>query len=347
MKQVIALSVALAVAMVGSYLTWTDDSEPVATDGTEVYRATEGDLESLTWTSENLNIVVRRKTDGLGDYLWLESREVRKTTKPVEAPEPEDSPADGEEDDAPPPEPATETVEEVLEVAFAGNEAAEKLWADFQPLVALRELAQASELDAEAFGLDEPTGTVVATVGGKPIELVIGGETYGSKDRYAKLGERVFLLDDGDLRPLQYAASRLVERSLFPLPEADVEQVVATRADGTELSFVHRNRDDKAAAYWAWAEQPDEQDDQVDAWVGRVLKAKLRAYTTDDDAGALRPLFSYEVRGGDKAYAVEILEGADGKLYARAAFTRSLVELTASLVDGLSDELEELAPPSP
>jgi len=351
MKQVIALSVALAAAMVGSYLTWTDDSEPVATDGAEVYRARDGELKSVTWSSDERTIAISSRSDELGDYLWIESKETREVPKPVE-PEPDDAPDESpaDEDDVPdelPDEPPEmEMVEETIEVSFAGNDAAEKLWSDFQPLVALRELPDAASLDAEVFGLDEPTGTVTVTLEDQQVELTIGGETYGSKDRYARVGDSVFLLDDGDLRPLQFAATRLVERTLFPLIDSEVEQVVVTQGDAPPMVFEHRNRDDRQAAHFTWASQPDEADDQVDAWVGRLLKLRLRRYLTAEEAGALSPLFRYEVRGEGQAYPVEILEGPDGTVYARSAHNRSLVELTASLADGLDAELGELTPPA-
>ena len=41
--------------------------------------------------------------------------------------------------------------------------------------------------------------------------MPVGGETWGSSDRYVGLEGRVFLVDDADLRPLQYGKTRLVE----------------------------------------------------------------------------------------------------------------------------------------
>ena len=63
------------------------------------------------------------------------------------------------------------------------------------------------------FGLDEPTATVTITRRGREQKLIIGGETYGTKDWYVRVDDtqNVFLLDDLKLKSL--TSSKSIGRS--------------------------------------------------------------------------------------------------------------------------------------
>ena len=339
MKQVIGWSIALTVAMVGSYLTWTDDSEPPAVEGVAVYRASPSELGSVTWASEKTTVTLTKRSDDLGDYYWIDSLEVRTITRPVEPAEPDES---APED--PPPEPATEEVTEEVRVAFLGNAAAGQVWEGFAPLEALRELTELPGIDREVFGLTEPEGTLTVKKGDTSYEIVVGSETYGSKDRYAAMGDRVFLLDDADLRPLQFASSRLVERQLTPLQPTDMERVTATRPGGPSVELVQGNRDDEARAFWALASNPEEADDDAEAWVARAFLLRFRRYVRDEEAGELEPLFSYAIEGGGQTYEVSFfMSKTDGHAYARSSHNRSLLQLTDDTAPVVQEALTQLA----
>jgi hypothetical protein len=346
MKQVIGFGVALAAALVGSYLTWTDDSEPVAVEGVPVYRTTPSELQSVAWASDSVDVTLSKRSDDKGDYHWLEVTERKQVERPVLDEAPADESTDGDDPEAPP-TPRIETVEVVTEVAFKGNDAAAQVWEAFAPLEALRELTDTPGLDRSVFGLEEPEGRITVTrKGGEPVQLVVGGETYGSKDRYATAGERVFLLDDADLRPLQFAMSRLVDRVMYPLARPEMTAASLTLADGRGIEAVHVNPDDESKEYWTLATTPDDRNDEVDALLDRALLLRFRAYVTEAEAtagGALTPAYTFTVSGDGQTWPIEVLRRDDDTWFARAAYNRSLVQLTDNVqAPGVERELREL-----
>ena len=173
----------------------------------------------------------------------------------------------------------------------------------------------------------------------------IGGETYGSKDRYVRYDGRIYLVDDGDLRPLQFATTRLVERGLYPYGTADIEGITVA-FDGRQDRFVQQNRDDKAKAFWARDANPEDPDDTVETWVGKLTKMRLRAYVDEAEVGPVESQFSFQVQGAEGAWSVEVLRapGDTGTYYARTGFNRSLVELNGSVVKNIIDDLPEVLP---
>ncbi len=359
MKQVATLSVALVVALIGSYLAWTDDGETVDASEVALYAASEADIESIRWNTETKDITVTKRADARGDYFWIESVE-RVVPNAPEAPKdevhgedepaPEEVPADETPsddvpaEDAPADAPAEPAEPTEKRVAFLGNEETAQLWADYAPLTALRELPADSSVPDSTFGLDTPEGTLEVVRRGQKVTMSIGGETYGSKDRYVRYEGRTFLVDDGDLRPLQFASTRLVERGLYPDAEPDIQRI-SVESDGRQDTFVQQNRDDKAKAFWARAATPEEPDDTVETWVGKLLKMRLRAYADEAEVGPLTSLFRFKVEG-EQAWAVEVLraEGPTGTYYARTEFNRSLVELTGSIAKNIHDDLGEILP---
>ena len=205
--------------------------------------------------------------------------------------------------------------------------------------------------------------SIEVTRGSGPLTMDVGGETYGSKDRYVRYNDAIYLIDDATLRPLQYAASRLVERNLFPFKEADIEGVNVDLPDGTAHAFVQQNRDDRTKAYWARADALEEEDEIAGTWLGKVFKLRLRKYVDESEIeGTLTPVMTYSVSGKGERWSVEILKVDDGGTdlveeggivpaapkkdtwYARTAYNRSLVSLTESLVQDFVDDLDSLNP---
>jgi Domain of unknown function (DUF4340) len=348
MRQIAVLSVALVVSLVWSYRTWTDDSEEISDDVVFVYQASEKDLQKVAWNSEQLKVTVEKKKDDRGEYLWVSTEEVKKKLpstmeKPPGHPgEDGDEGAHGEEG-----EPAAEVPTEIKRSQFVASAQGEEMWKSFAPLQALRELP-AEGIDKATFGLagGEDAATIEIVAGRGATQLQLGGETYGSKDRYVQLDGKVYLVDDATLRPLQYASSRLVERSLYPLPDAEIEAVEVELAPGKVVRWTHANKDDAAKAFWARSESPDKEDDVGATWLDKVFKLKLREYVDRATITTpLEPVVTYTVQGKGESWPVRLVKTeVNGKTqwYADAAYNRSLVSLTESLVRNVVDDLDEL-----
>jgi hypothetical protein len=365
MTRIAVLTVLLTVSMVGSYLTWTAVDGPGDVGDVTIYSATPEDLQKISWSSESLDVVVERRNDPNGDYHWVTATERKKV--PVapdpdgaeQAPQDEQAPEDEEtpegeapdEGDAAPGEVDEEPVEEepeevptVLETTiteFLGGKAAEDLWGQFAPLTAMRELTLSPDFDRSTLGFEESTTSIEVVRRSGPLQLTVGGETWGSKDRYVRRGQATYLVDDQTLRNLEYGKTRLMERRLYPLKEEDAERL-AVRAGGQHGTFVQQNRDDRAKAFWAPESTPDEADENAELWLRKLFALRLTAY--EDEAALSSPLetvLSATIQGDGKSWEITILRSVDAEeeqFYARSTFNRSLVKLTKSqTADAVAD----------
>lgn len=339
MKQVAVLGLGLVGSLALAWSVYTDDGEGPPEGAIALYTDPGDALSSLQWDEEGATVLIESKRDRHGEYLWVSVTEEEPIpTAAPPAPEDADSDAVVDADTEADTEAARPT--EPVTRSFKGNLQATELWATFSPLYALRDLS--SGASSTAFGLDNPEATITVTIDGVATELQIGGETFGNRDRYVGRGEQVFLVDDGDLRPLQFAKTRLVERGLLPYGQPDVAQITL-RGNGTEATWLHQDRELRGADYWAREATPDDGDEAVKDWMRKLLSVRAQAYVLEDELDhALEPVLTYTVTGDDGAWTVEVLrestDGDNGRWYARSEYTRSLVELTRSLaVDAFMD----------
>ena len=371
MRLVLIYSALLTAAMVGAYISWTGDAPSkveAASEAVAVYSARSGDVKSLAWASEDLDVRIERRTDELGEHIWVVVDERKKTPKPP-PPEPEgdDTPEDGEDpgtpedapegpdapdaEDAPAgegdattddaDEPEVEYDIEDIHTEFLGNDSAVGLFESFEPLMAERQLASEGA-DLEAFGLTDPEATLTVMRGDTPTEIQLGGSTYGSRDRYAQSDGRLLLLDDTAVRPIQFAASRLIERNLMPVQEAELDGI-RVEMNGQAVDLVQRNKDDRQAAYWARQDDPDNSDDLAGTWISKLTRLKASKYVSDGAVAGALPVFSATVIAGSDRWPVTILKTADStQFFAQSSFNRGTVELTASLAEEATADVSEL-----
>ena len=356
MKQVVILGGLLAISLVGSYMTWTaDDSEDIS-DGVVLVSTSAADLESIEWQEEKKTATVVRKKDKVGEYIevtFVERKEIRKRPeKPKDdakkddaTKEDGDATKDGDDkagDEAPEEEEPPEI--KVITQVFTGNDAANDLWESFAPLMALRELALSADNDGSAFGLDEPDGSITIT-GRSTTKLAVGSEAYGTRDRYVKSGDKVYLVDDKTLRPLQFANTRMVERRLHGVDDQDMVSVTVTRGADTR-TFTQQNAADRGKSYWADVETPDDKDIEGGTYVDKLSKLRAQKYVAEADTPAgLTPAFTFVVKSKNETWTVQVLEAKEGdstSWYALSSFNRSLVELTRSLASEAIADLDTL-----
>ncbi len=390
LRQVIALSVALFVALVASYVTWTDEGEEL--DDTEVamYRAEPDDITSITWDSKKSTTTIVRSSDEFGEYFEVTSVTRKETKTPrAEVPDDEDEAEEGPEDSEAPEdaeaeaseadedaseeddadedaseadeadeaEPAFDVTVEETERKFVGNNQTKDVWDSFAPLMALRELVVNEDTDTAVFALEDSETTITVLRGDKKLDLVVGAETYGSKDLYVGYADRVFLVDNKTLQPLEFAGQRLVERSLQPLAEREIASIELSWPDETTRTWTHEDRPTQSEApnappvqVWSSTEAPDEADEAAATWINKLLRLRLREYldTEEEQQLVLEPVFAAKLNDGEKDWAIEVFSATDDEgetqWYARTDHNRGTVLLTASLAREVTEDLGNLRP---
>jgi len=339
MKQIGILGGLLAVALIGTYATWFDTTEDAPREGVAVLDISEDALASLTWDVEDTRTEVVERTDADGE--WLEVTVTRFASD-------EDEGEDSDDEDAPTADDDEPEVADVLR--FFGNDKAHEVWSAMAPLLAIRDLGAAEDDRLAAFGLDEPAGTLTVQHQGGTFALSLGGEAYGTRDRYAKGDARIVLLDDKFLRPLQFARTRLMERRLQPYDEADIQRVAVRTPAGEATTLTQHNATDRGKAFWASPAEPDKKDATAGTWVGKLLRLRLREWTPSEDLPAERTeAFTATLTGQDgEDWTVTVSSATDGgktSWWGEASWLRATVELTDSLAEEAAADVGALFAP--
>lgn len=352
MRQVIIYATLLVALLLGAWFRWTAAPVPDA-NGKVVLLAGDADqIDSIIWKGEDAQATLTRKTDDHGSYLWVSTTKWEKRKLPTKPPVTDPS-ADAPDQPVSPAEPATERIER--KSVFKASEKGDKLLADLSPLYALRKLDQLDDAKLAEIGLDAPKESLVLTRRGKTTTLSIGGESYGTKDRYVRDEgtKTVYLVDDQLLKTLKYAKTRLPDRSLWSLERPDIARVQVSTGTGTEamtVQAVQQNPDDAKKAAWVRADAAEgEVDEQLTTWMDKALKLRGTSYVdpeADDGPKDLQPRFSMKLESAGKALpeTVEVLQDGDGgDFYGRSEHTRGLLKLLRSPTRAVVDDVSTLA----
>ncbi len=366
----------LVALLLGAWLRWTGvlGSEEEPTDGVVVLRAEAADIELVTYHDEKADVRIERKSDEFGDYAWVDLEERKKKIKlpekaeleqgeepaadgppkiepPLEAPEPGEK-AEGEqaegEDEAEEEEPEYEV--EIKTSAFKGGETATKLVESFAPLEAVRALGDLPPEKLEDLELAEPEAWLEITRKGKLRRLELGGEAYGTRDRYLRDVEtgKYYLVDAEVFRPLKYAKSRLPDRRLSDLEKGDIVQVRLEGQAGFAV-MVQQNRQDKDAAYWASSTDLERPVEIYANWLDKALRLKGLSYVAEDEKPEkLEAAFSVQLHAEvGTPVTIEVFhdvpeDDGDPVWYARSEFTRGLMKLHKVLAAEASDDVADV-----
>lgn len=352
----------LTALLAASWLDYT--AEPaLELDGKVVLVSGEvEDLTKVTWKSENNDeAVIERQEDALGtfyDVKYTRWTEV-KTPEPPTPPEPdipeEDGAADGAADDAegdakaesddaaPVVEPEPEY--DVSVSHFKSGDKGTELFESLAPLLALRKLDDMSDEKLETTGLNDPKDSLTLERKGKTIRLEVGGEVYGTRDRYVRDPEsgEVYLVDDEVLRPLRYARTRLPDRSLWSYETKRITAITIGSPEGS-LDVVQKNAEDPEKATWVRASAPDEVDAQLKTWMDKALRMKSTAYATEDeDIDGIELLFSLTFTDDKgQTQTLEVLRKPDDEkadYWGRSEHTRGMVKLLRGQTRQLVDDI--------
>ncbi len=330
----------LAVLLGAAWVKWT--AEPaVELDGQVVLLPGEADdIERIVWSATGKDeALIERKSDAVGPYYWVTYTRTKPAPKDPDAP-PAPEPVEGE--DAPP-EALTEPEATVTETEmFKAGDKGDELIKALSPMLALRMLDAVSADKLTTIGLDDPQEFLEIVRKGRSVKLELGGEVYGTRDRYVRnvaTGE-IYLVDDELLRPLKYARTRLPDRSLWAIPSKELRSVVLT-GPGSSLSLVQENADDPDKARWVPAGDVEVNDEQLQTWMDKALKLKSSSYAGPDEAqSGLTERFGLQLQGkGDDVIHVKVFEDAEGGWWGESEHTRGKVKLLKAQTSGLADDI--------
>lgn len=331
----------LVVLLGGAWVRWTA-GPPVELDGKVVLVDGDADdLERIVFTiTDKETATLTRKEDAFGTYWWVEHT---KTDEKKAPPPPPPVPGGPDTPPEPPPEPVVEKVTstQVFKAGTAGDDLAKSM----SPLLALRKLEGVDAAKSGTIGLDAPVEFLEITRKGRTTRIALGGEVYGTRDRYAREEGTgtLYLVDDETLRPLKFARTRLPDRDLWPFAQNEITALGIVGPGGATVELVQKNADDAAKATWARASAPEAPDEQINTWVSQALK--LKSTTTPEVLPTtLEDRFSLVLTGPrGKVLTVKVQqEGADGDYYASSEHTRTPVKLLKSAVGPLADDVSTL-----
>lgn len=318
-KSVYVYAALLALSLGAAWHRYTG-GEPVEKEGVQLLDVKAEELEKVVYTSPDLTVTFELKTDDFGRYGWATVEERKK----------------GKEGE-PPPEPKVTT--------FKTGSAADKLVEAFAPMFALRELTPTTD-DATltSFGLKAPDTTVTVTARGKTTTYDLGGETYGTKDRYARdqATGKLYVLDDEPFKTLKFAGTRLPERQLLA-SKIEAMSGATLGVGAANATWSQKNRDDKAAAYWE-RDGGAGKDESFGNWMDKALKLKSTSYVAAAEMPTdLTPAFDLTIRAdGQKPETLRVQTSGED-WYAQSESTRGLVKLSRGPAKDAAEDAKDIA----
>lgn len=339
----------LAALLAFSWAEWTAPPKVDTGDKVLLLQGEVDKIERVAWKSEKEEVSIERKLDAAGAYLWVTHTkwEEKKTppTPPTVPEAPEADPTGADAAEAPPTEPV-EPEKVAKTQIFKAGEAADELLKELSPLLALRQLTDVPADKMSTLGLDAPKESLEIVRDGRTRVLEVGGEAYGSKDRYVrdKDSGAIYLVDNEVLKPLQFARSKLPDRQLFSIPKEKVESAVISGGMAT-LDVLQKNAEDKEKATWVKTASPDAPAEQLVTWMNKALQLKSSSYVAEADTPAdLEPRFRLTLRGTDgSVQTLEVMQSpSTSDWYGRSEHTRGLVKLLRSTTSSLSEDVDDL-----
>jgi len=351
-RGVIVYGALLAVTLGASYYRWTHEPDKALEGKVVVLQGEPDTLDKITWKGKDDEAVIEKKKDDKGDYFWVTYTKYEK-----QKPDAKDAKAQSGSGSGSGAELAASgsgsgsgaTSEEKGEPVvsnFKSGKAATDLFAGMSPLFAVRKLEDVTPDKLKTIELDNPVEHVILDRKGKTTDIELGGESYGTKDRYARIAgtSDIYLIDDEVIRSLKFARTRLPDRDLFPFETPKIDTAVI--GDGTSsITLTQKNRDDKDKATWVPADAPDDASAQYKTWMDKFLKAKGSSYVNDADVPKDLDLrFQVTLTGeGSSPETVEVYQAGDaGDWYAKSGYTRGYVKMLKSTTSGLAEDVGSL-----
>ena len=331
-RSAMTYGVLLLIFSGAAWYQWTTEP-PVDMKGQVVLLQGEADdISKVLWASDTSEATISRKQDDRGDYYWVDY--TRWTEKVIPA-----EPGQGDTGDAP--EPKTERT--AKHSVFKAANKVDDVFASMSPFPALRKLEISSDEKLEQMGLTEPKASLEIHRDGRVQQLEVGGEAYGTRDRYVRHGEtgEIYLVSKDLLKPLEYARTRLPDRTLLGVEHSDIISAKVSMDEET-LLLRHVHRDDPEKAQWVTDIDPDTPAEQATTWLHKALALKgTRFADPKEPPTGLEDRFQLEVVSSEgQTTSLKVMQvGSEGDWYAQSEHTRGMLKLVRSAARSLADDV--------
>lgn len=241
------------------------------------------------------------------------------------------------------PAPAPEAAER-----FLAGEKMKDLLAAFNPLEAQRSLGKVDQAALEEFGLkDAKEKFTLTTASGSTFSLVLGKQSYGSRNRFV-LDERdgkVLLVGGDAFGDLARANIRLFERSILSGPIEEVQKA-EIKAGGKERRFDHTKKDQNGALQWSEDSEGAAANAGFKSWFDKIDRLRLVSYA---DAGQTESAekqtpflvvnFLKDNKPVDELRFVRVDEAGQAAYWVKSSYLASWVKLAANRMEPIEKDI--------
>jgi hypothetical protein len=345
--------VALVVALVAAYLSWTYESEAdlESKDAVVIVDAKPEKLAAVVYEEDDLTVRLEPREDDHGEYVWAETSRTKASepkAPPASKPHHHDGDA-GHDDDAGTHDDTPDTPEKpdepkVEKKAFKAGTKGTDVVEAMAPFRAIRKLEGATKDRYESFGLDEPRGTLTLELeGGATHTFEVGGEGYGHRNIYIRdtKTDAIYLVEANSLRPLRYADTRMAEKLVHGHDRDELVELIIT--DGTaRLEAEQKNRDDLRNRMWV-PKGEDNRNVPLETWIQKFERMRGTEYAAEGDVEQTDKVLSVKlVADKGKSTTVDLLRGqtADGTpaWYVKSDFTRGVMQVPTAIGSDLAND---------
>lgn len=322
----------LVAALVLAFWAWTGEGSPRnGANQVTVWRGAPGTVRSIRYEREDQVLVVERRQDAGGAYLWGTVRRVGSA-----------SDSGGGVGSASGPQ----AVEQ-----FPVGERGEELLRELAPLTALRDLGALNDSLRRIYELVEPRRRLLVTLDDGTRELRLGGSVFGGGDRYAvePETERGFVISSSVLRRLDGGQGGLRLTRLHQFELRDVATVTVESPRGKRRMQRQRSDGvDPEAAAWT-SDETGEPDQTFANFMDRIQRLSIITYESDlvPDSLQSRVRIDYSDSRGRPLGFIELYRhpserGNGFDFYLRTELTRILARAHPSIGERVDEDLGQV-----
>jgi hypothetical protein len=183
------------------------------------------------------------------------------------------------------------------------------------PFRARRSLGDIAADELAAMGLAKPQRSLAITAGRRELKLDLGNETYGGQAYYARQPgqDEVFLIDAEIVRTFETQPRNMMDSRIVTVPMSDVTGLEIEVA-GRKAEFVHRNKDQFRARFFAPKDAPDAKSEAVDGLMSTFVGLKAAEFLSREPEGDELVLIRY-LRDGAPPHDVRLYKKRDESGY--------------------------------